>query len=137
MRRVCRLFSASLLAFGFGTSAAATGCDIPSGVYRTVTESHYGARLTLSDDGGFLLEHRSWMAGEPALVDVHKVRGWWQCDGIAAVFGDGNREIHAVYRLPDSYPLGIYRDVEALVFESSNDEIPLLEGAVLWPAEPE
>ena len=131
------LLALSILVHGFGVSSAALACDIPTGVYRTVTESHYAARLTLSEDGSFFLEHRAWLAGEPAMVDVIRVEGSWQCDGSAAVFADGNSEIRADYRLPDSYPLGIYQDVEALVFDTSNDENPLLQGTVFWPAEPE
>jgi hypothetical protein len=115
-------------------SDCAVACDIPLMEYRVVTESEWGASLTLMPKGEYQARLVSWLAGRPDTMEVSSFFGRWECHGAAAIFTDNaGNTIHARYYVPRIYPLGIYKDTEAIVFEDVSDRSAPFSGLVFWP----
>jgi hypothetical protein len=109
------------------------GCDVPTGQYRLVLETHAGASLELSDNHVFRLTFKSFMAGNNNISKTTIYEGTWSCDQSKITVTYIMGTVTAIYEKPTTYPLSIYKNSKAIIFPENSHITNQLGHGVFWP----
>lgn len=114
-------------------SSYAFSCDVPTGQYRLVLETHAGALLELKDEHVFRLTFKSFKAGSNNISKTTTYEGTWSCDQSKIMVTYIMGSVTAIYEKPSTYPLGIYENSKAIIFPDNSYISNQLGNGVFWP----